>query len=275
MSDVTDNCKKVKRNNFDKKLDETSSASIIVAHDTNNTKNNPKSNSENNTNKQQSKSTSATKSSEISKNDKNPPKHTSASTNISNPPLVINQKYVLTQAIHNTDDVQLIGSQNEQTYLKENSASLNVPQSNENSVACKNMVGYVALPKDNQVYMQSNLCIPINNFYLQDALNKVAISTEQNIEQTDKTNIYAVPSSNVFLSNMADNITVHQTANQLIVNQPIIGLTTPIPNNNQTATVKQQKSVPKRILPAPSTPNLGNSSSNKSYVSNSLRTVLC
>lgn len=257
MSSVTDNCKKIKRNNFDKKLDETRS-SVIVTHDTNNTKNN--------TNKQQNKSTSAIKSSEIGKNNKNAPKLTSASTSISIPPLINNQKkYVLTQAIHNTDYVQSIVSQSEQTHLKENCASLNVPQSNENSVACKSTIGYVALPTNNQVYVQSNLCIPINNFYVQEVpkvLSNVTISTEQ----TDRTNIYAVPSSNVFV-NVADNIAIHQAANQ-----SIIGLTS-FPNNNRTAAVNQQKSAPRKILPASSTPNLDHGSSNKSYVSNSPRTL--
>lgn len=259
---VADNCKKIKRNSFDARLGETSSTvtSVIVAQNTNNTDN---TNNINNTNKQQNENTSASKSSENGKNDKDPSECISETTNISNS-LSNNQKNNLpiqSMPFPKADDVQ----HTEQIANLEKNVIVKVQQNKENSVAHRNPE-FVTFSKSNSVFLQA---LPISGFYLEQIPNPFI--NQKNAGRTDQTNVYTIPSSIILRDpSVTDNITVlnNQT---VLLNQPIVpSVTTPILNNNQITTINRQEAISRRLVPA-SISNPGNNSSNKSYVSNSLR----
>jgi len=151
-------------------------------------------------------------------------------------------------------------------HLEENGVSINIQQNNESSVAQRNTTEYVSFTKNNQLFVQ----IPsIGGYYVHQIPNSSFRISKKN-RRTEKTNMYAIPSSSIILPHVTDNITV--LSNQtLLINQPIMtSVTTPILNNNQTAVINQETVLNGNV--SVSTPSVGNNSSNKSYVSNSLRT---
>jgi len=271
-NDVTDNCKKIKRNDSDERLQEMPNPfiSVIVANknSTNSTQSDTKNNTNNinnsnNTNRQQNNNIFASKSNEIEKNDKNPKCTSETYVNKLNN----NQKNNLsTQYIsHHKNNINEI-----KAHLEENGVSVNIQQSNESFVAQKNTTEFMSFTKNNQLFVQ----IPsISGYYIHQIPNssfRISQKDEKRRRKT-KTHMYAIPSSSIILPHMADNITVLSNQTLLINNQPIMtSVTTPILNNNQTAVINQETVLKGNV--SVSTPSVGNNSSNKSYVSNSLRT---
>jgi len=201
---------------------------------------------------------SASKSNEIEKNDKNPKCISETHTNKLNN----NQKSNLSTqyiSLHKNDMNQI------KAHLEGNSVSVNIQQSNESFVAQRNTTEFVSLTKNNQLFVQ----LPsIGGYYVHQIPNS-SFRISQKDRRTEKTNMYAIPSSSIILPHMTDNITVLSNQTLLVNNQPIMtSVTTPI-LNNQTTVINQETVLNGNV--SVSTPNVGNNSSNKSYVSN-LRT---
>lgn len=249
-----DNYKKIKRNNFDERLHETSSTvtSVIVAHNTNDTNSTININI---TNEQQNESTSASKSG--GHEDKELSKCTSETMN-STLNMVVNQNKLLTQSMpfHKADSAQHLN--HIISYLKKNGVSV---CEEKNSVAHQSSE-YVPPVTDSELSRLLFQVPPINGFYLQRVENS-SLTINQSAIRTDRTRTYAIPTS-MILPHVTDNIVLD---NQIVsVNQPIM-VSAPTLNNNQISSVNQQEATLKGNVSV----SIGNNFSNKSYVSNSLR----
>ncbi|KAG5322009.1 G2E3 ligase, partial [Acromyrmex heyeri] len=236
------NCKKIKRNNFDERLHETCSrvgTTVSDRNETNNIQNDAK-NSTNNIDRQQSERTSANKFIPLlSKNSAN---------NLSSQHNYIQIK---------TNDVQHMNQI--LSNLEGNAVHVNLNQRNENRVTQAN-TEFVTFTKNNPVLL------PIGSYYLQQIPNPNFTAIDQN-DRRNETNLYGIPSNSVILPRVKDNITVLNNStvlsNPLLVNQPVMtNVTAPILSDKRIVTVNQQEAASRKDVPT-STPSIEDISTNK------------
>ncbi|XP_018346086.1 PREDICTED: probable GPI-anchored adhesin-like protein PGA55 isoform X1 [Trachymyrmex septentrionalis] len=237
------NCKKIKRNNFDERLHETCSRVGAIESDrnkTNNTQNDAK-NSTNNIDRQQSERTSANKFIPLLSN--NPANNSSSQHN-----------YIQIKANDMQHMNQILSN------LEGNTVHVNLNQRNENHVTqAKNTTEFITFTKTNPVLL------PIGSYYLQQIPNS-NFTIEQN-DGRNETNLYDISSNNVILPRVTDNTTVLSNStvlsNPLLVNQPIMtNVTAPILSDKRIVTVNQQEAASSKDV-LTSTPSIENISTNK------------
>lgn len=168
----------------------------------------------NSTNKEQNESTSVSKSSGIGKSDKEFSKYTSETTNSISNPLLNNQKNNLpTQSVpfHKAGNGQHL---NHISQLRDNGVSVG-----ENSVPHKS-IDYMTLA-DSDLSRILYQVPSINGFYFQRIKNP-SFTINQSAVRTNKTNLYAIPSSSIILPSVTDNIAVLNNPT-IVVNQSIMG----------------------------------------------------
>ena len=236
------NCKKIKRNNFDERLHETCSRVGAIESDrnkTNNTQNDAK-NSTNNIDRQQSERTSANKFIPLLSN--NPANNSSSQHNYIQ--IKTNDMQHMNQILSN---------------LEGNTVHVNLNQRNENHVTQANTTEFITFTKNNPVLL------PIGSYYLQQIPNS-NFTIEQN-DGRNETNLYDISSNNVILPRVTDNTTVLSNStvlsNPLLVNQPIMtNVTAPILSDKRIVTVNQQEAASSKDV-LTSTPSIENISTNK------------
>ncbi|XP_018398467.1 PREDICTED: putative uncharacterized protein DDB_G0282133 [Cyphomyrmex costatus] len=242
-SNITNNCKKVKRNSFDERLHETCSQAVLVpiqystdTNETNNTQNDAE-NSVNNTDRQQNERTSIN-----TFNSLNDQRNNLSLQHNSKQILKANNVQHLNQFVSNLDG---------------NNVRVNLNQRNENCVAQANTTEFVTFAENNPVLL------PIGSYYLQEISNPNFTTFNQNVGR-NKSNVYAIPSNSVILPNMTDNITVLRNPT-LLINQPVMtNVTAPVLSDKRIVTVNQQEAALKKDVLA-STSNVENISTNTSY----------